>query len=393
MNNAHSSHAESVRNLLDPYIYHEDSDRHTNEIKQLYDRYKYELSEIISLYHFKDEIDLFCRCETMNASGGGGSAASKRNALEDSATVEVENLVKNIRSDFYSEFEQKRLSSPCCTPYTDQRTGHTRYQDCKECYDGKLAKATCAYIYTYKKAHSLPLTSNRRILSFPWLFAEHLSLITDRNRRSTDIQQIHAVFGPTFSDYVQDIRPTFKVFVSDYMDENTNVEFYYRNVEEKRTSLLPMKGNNERTIPNVKLLMACFVEVLHNWLHKQAIFGDECIETDVKPLVPEYIWHELLVQFLSGEYRSNVRLCLILNNSNEFDTRYCEKLRNCHRQWTHVECTELHGMFMTLDSYLIEHTNRTKLMIWAYLHEYILLALQSIAVKKCLVKNWLGSNS
>ena len=46
---------------LDPYIHHPDEKEYLKEIKALYADYRNELLEIISLYRFQDEIDLFCR--------------------------------------------------------------------------------------------------------------------------------------------------------------------------------------------------------------------------------------------------------------------------------------------------------------------------------------------
>ncbi|CAF5163728.1 unnamed protein product, partial [Rotaria magnacalcarata] len=75
---------------LDPLIFHENYRKYLPEIKRLYSTYVYELLEIVSLYRFQDEIDLFCRCESMDASAGG----NKKGGLEDSASIEVQNLIE-----------------------------------------------------------------------------------------------------------------------------------------------------------------------------------------------------------------------------------------------------------------------------------------------------------
>jgi hypothetical protein len=134
---------------LDPFIYHPDYAKYLPEIKSLYKLYQNELLEFISLYRFQDEIDLFCRCESMDASAG----SSEKDGLEASAYIEVKNLVDRITEDFCHEFRRRRI-------------------DCDTCAEDKLTKAACAYIYIYEESNRLPLKSNRRILSFPWLFSE-----------------------------------------------------------------------------------------------------------------------------------------------------------------------------------------------------------------------------
>jgi len=166
---------------LDPDINHPNYEKYLPKIKRLYKTYQNELLEIISLYRFQDEIDLFCRCESMDASAGG----NKKGSLEDSAAIEVRNLIKKIYQDFFSEFIERNESRKCCK-YIEKCRYNSTYKkriDCQVCVEDKLAKAACAYIHSYNECNRLPLKSNRRILSFSWLFSRYLLKLRRRNQQ------------------------------------------------------------------------------------------------------------------------------------------------------------------------------------------------------------------
>ncbi|CAF3706902.1 unnamed protein product [Rotaria sp. Silwood1] len=366
---------------LDQLITHENYQKYLSEIKSLYSIYRSELLEIISLYRFQDEIDLLCRCESMDASAGG----SKKGSLEDSATIEVQNLVRRIRQDFYNEFDERRTKLQCCESKENPYSGRRKIIDCAYCKDHKCAKAACAYIYTYEQSNRLPLKSNRRILSFPWLFAKHLIQLRDRNMLNNSINQSNTIVLHACSDYLKDFEPKFKVFIPEYSIDIPLVEFYYRKSEEKPKSLLRINTKSDEKISDVPLLRACFVEILNDWLIKQNIFGDKCIETDSKPLIPESIWHELLIKFLSNKDENNVRLILDSKTQSFITERYRQSINNYRQQWTNIEDQKLQNMFLEIHKLTIDYIQKTQLTIWAYLDEYILLALQCIGIEKRLI--------
>jgi hypothetical protein len=148
------------------------------------------------------------------------------------------------------------------------------------------------------------------------------------------------------------------------------LEFRY----EKRRNL-PKLGRRTDEIPLVPLLRACFIEILNNWLTKQKIFGDECVETDTKPLIPESIWHELIIHFLSYEYQPNVRLLSASKYQTDLIKRYSQTIEEYRLKWTSIEHQELQEMFNTIHLLAAKHAKETESTIWTYLDEYILLAL------------------
>ena len=193
---------------LDPLIYHSNFKKYLPEIKKLYKIYQDELWEIISLYRFHDEVDLFCRCESMDSSAGG----NKKGGLEDSATIEVTNLIQRISQDFYYEFDQRYLRRRCCRIDYNPDTNREKRFDCDICADGKSAKAACAYIYSYEESNRLPLKSNRRILSFPWLFSKYLITLRYLNKPKDHVEQSNSIVGRACSLYLRNLIPKFKVY-------------------------------------------------------------------------------------------------------------------------------------------------------------------------------------
>jgi hypothetical protein len=372
---------------LDPYIDHPDSEKYLIEIKPLYRLYQNELLEIISLYRFQDEIDLLCRCESMDASAGG----SKKGGLEDSASIEVQNLTERIIQAFFYEFEQRGKTRRCCQYVEISFNDRLRRKriDCQICREDKLAKAACAYKYSYEQSNRLPLKSNRRILSFPWIFSGQLLKLRERNNPQNIGNRTDTIVGRACSLYLKDLTPKFKVLIPINSLDNQTVEFCYEKIEEKRTNSFIIDKKADEKLPSVSLLRACFIEILNDWLSKENVFGSKCVETDPKPLIPELIWHELMINFLSGKYQSNVRLLSTSKYQTDITKRYRQTIEDYRRQWSNTEFQELQKMFDEIHSIAAEHAKTTEKTIWSYLDEYIILALQCISIEKKLVENWI----
>ncbi|CAF3306134.1 unnamed protein product [Rotaria socialis] len=370
---------------LDPFIFHEKYRKYLPEIRRLYSTYVYELLEIISLYRFQDEIDLFCRCESMDASAGG----NKKGGLEDSASIEVQNLVEKIKKDFYKEFNQRRAKYDCCQIEYDSYRQRHKVVSCDYCTEDKLAKAACAYIYSYNKSGRLPPKSNRRILSFPWIFGHHLITLRERNRPTDYIDQSNTIVGHACSLYLENFTPKFKGFRPENDTGFETVELYYKTVEEKPTTLLRTRGKSDDKTIRVPLLKACFIEILNDWLIKQKIFGEQCIETDKKPLIPELIWHELIIYFLTNEYQQNVRVLTAARTQTYITEPYRQIINDYRVTWTKKEKEELQNMFLEIHSLAVKRIQATQLTMWSYLDEYITLALQCIAIEKKLIDKWI----
>ncbi|CAF0883936.1 unnamed protein product [Adineta ricciae] len=369
---------------LDKYIYHKNYEKYLEPIKRLYGDYRYELLEIISLYRFQDEIDLLCRCESMDASAGG-----KKGGLEDSAAMEVKNLVQRIRQEFYAEFDERRKKKRCCEEHSVGK--RLKIHNCERCSEDKKAKAACAYIYSYERSRRLPPKSNRRVLSFPWLFSEYLIRLKWENRPKDVDDRPNFIIANALALYTEKLVPEFKVFVPNDLTDTDSVIFHYGKKQVAPRTFSTILAASNETKHEVSLLNVCCIEILNDWLIKQKIFGDECIETESKPLVPSSIWQELIVYFITEKYQENVFPSLLSTGQNYISERYTTRIREYSKRWAKdiFYQTELHGMFCKIHDYAIERARATQLMVWAYLDDYILSALQCIGIEKCLSDGWI----
>jgi hypothetical protein len=258
----------------------------------------------------------------------GSAGGSKKGGLEDTATIEVQNLTEKIIQQIFYEFEQRGSNHKCCKYIEKMISGHLRSKriDCQRCGEDKLAKAACAYKYSYEQSNRLPLKSNRRILSFPWLFSGQLLKLRERNNPQNIGNQTDTIVGRACALYLKEFIPKFKVLIPINSRDNQTVEFYYEKIEETKMSLFMPDKKADEKLPSVSLLRACFIEILNDWLTKEKVFGNECIEIDPKPLVPESIWHELMIQFLSQKYQSNVRLISASKYQTDLTKRYSQSI-------------------------------------------------------------------
>ncbi|CAF3637630.1 unnamed protein product [Adineta steineri] len=346
---------------LDPYIKHKDYQHYIPEIKRLYRIYQSDLLEIISRHRFHDEIDLLCRCDSIDASAGG-----KKGSIGYSAAIEVKNLIQRTVRAFFAEFDEHREKYYCCAVSIDLNTARRKIYDCDTCESKKQAKAACAYIYTYEKSNRLPPKSTQRILSYPWLFSKYLIGLKYLNRSEYFVDRSDNIMLQACVSYLNEFKPTFKVFIPTNPLNLESVDLYYEEIKEKSSN---------------------------NWLIKQKVFGNECKETDQKPLIPESIWHELIIHFLTGTYQSDVRVSSFSKYQNSIMEQYCQIIKNYCHKWSNTEAKELYEMFGELHSLTIEHTKRTESTVWAYLDEYIILALQCIGIEKQLVDKWILPNN
>ncbi|UJR09769.1 hypothetical protein I4U23_013996 [Adineta vaga] len=371
---------------LDRDIYHDDWKKYLTNIKALYNDYRYDLLEIINLYRFQDEIDLLCRCDSMDASAGG-----KKGGLEDSASIEVKNLVARITRQFFAEFDRRREEKKCCSIEYDKVKKRQKFISCDVCRSDKQAKAACAYIYSYRISSRLPTNSNRRILSFPWLFGGFLIRLKHKNQSKDSNNQINFIIAKAFSTYTKKLVPKFKVFVQENSIGTNSVTIHYRKRQESRRTLVKGNTNSNENSREVSLLRICFIEILNDWLIKQAIFGNDCKETARKPSVPESIWHELIVEFLTDDYQPNFYPSPLLNDQEFITEPYLNIIKKFSLEWTnnHKYQVEFHEMFREIHSRAIEHAKTTELTVWAYLDEYIISALQCIGIEKCLLDKWI----
>ena len=122
---------------VDPKLLHDDYENYIDFAQNLYKRYQYEMLEIIGSYGFSNEIDLFCCVESRNMK------ANERSDIQQTSKELLKAVFKDIRKKFYQN-----------TVSDDQ---------------AKAKAAACYYV-----AYSDQGPKDKRMLSFPWLFAPQL---------------------------------------------------------------------------------------------------------------------------------------------------------------------------------------------------------------------------
>jgi RNA-dependent RNA polymerase len=134
------SNAFSVNNnrvSLDRKLLYDGYKNYIDFAQNLYRRYQYEMLEIIGSYGFSNEIDLFCCVESRNMK------ANERSDVQQTSKELLKAVFKDIRKKFYQD-----------TVSNDQTK----------------AKAAALYYVAYNDQGP----KDKRMLSFPWLFASKL---------------------------------------------------------------------------------------------------------------------------------------------------------------------------------------------------------------------------
>ncbi|CAF1685430.1 unnamed protein product, partial [Didymodactylos carnosus] len=110
-------------------------------------------------------------------------------------------------------------------------------------------------------------------------------------------------------------------------------------------------------------------------------------DIDTKPLVPEQLWHELLLRFLSDDEKYfNQDYQLIFHDEQRLSNdimsqRYYDLIDEIcppQQKWTDVEYFQMHEMFDKLIKLAFEYSKRFESNDMAFLSEYLILALQLI---------------
>lgn len=160
---------------LDPAMQHPLSRIQERWAQSLFSFYRERLRNIISVFNYQDEIDLFCRCEALD------QLASGKQDLNISAGLELQRLIETTRRHFYHDFDQLSIDSTWKPPH---RGSCTRDRTCDDCNEMKLARAAACYYVCYSQAARQSTKARSRILSFPWLFGSFLSKLKERNQNS-----------------------------------------------------------------------------------------------------------------------------------------------------------------------------------------------------------------
>lgn len=327
-----------------------------------------ELLEIVSVYRFHDEIDLFARCESMEA-----GLSSKKNPSDDSAATEVANLTNRIRNQFYKDLKIKLNCNQC--------NHRNKYQHrCDNCVKHHCMKASCAYVYTYELSSKLPKNSNRRILSFAWLFEWPLYLLKRQNSGRIGRILTKDTFSPAIVNYLKNISFSIEFkFLPELLKKKKLDAFYFdHNVRSHRmraNTRTPMKKSTE-----VSFQKFCFVEVLGCWLRKQNIFSEHFDETAKIVCISENYWKEMVANFFLNDNVKKMRIAY--QESTEDDQ--IAIIRN--EDFSNVDFNEIRDDFNRILAEKIEADRSNQ---WTYLEEYVYLAYQCIAIEQKLLDNWI----
>ncbi|CAF0730149.1 unnamed protein product [Adineta steineri] len=370
---------------IDVYLIHPNYQRYTSSALDLYRTYRDALLNIMFAYHFVSDIDLICRFDSQQQ-----QCMSKHIDVADSAQVELKALMDRIKTLFYAEFnvreetERGRLNM--------KRNGEISY------LDEKLAKASACYVvcYQYEQAQH-----PKRILSFPWLFSrllvqlrqQNLTIIAKAIDRPISQLREHAtiahVMKNTLNRLVEQRELRFHVEFIDNKDASFIVN------TQIRLRLDDPVTNIESDSIHIHLIEICFIEIIHNWLSRQNIFDtNNNISTNKKPLINEQrCWQHILTKFIyeineQGPFDCS-NLCIRQGQSSE---NYYNSIKNFlshwsydmdeSNQWSYDEyiSTMYHHLIRLASLCSQNHILNKEKFDFCYLHEYLILALQSIAL-------------
>ncbi|CAF3348810.1 unnamed protein product [Rotaria sp. Silwood1] len=378
---------------LDPDLNHPFSKSQTPWAKKLFSMYRENLRNIISVFNYQDEIDLFCRCEALD------QLASGKQDLNISAGLELQRLIGTTRRHFYHIFDQLSIDSNLKPPHDNSCT---RNSSCTECEEIKLARAAACYYVCYSQAAKQSTKARSRILSFPWLFGTLLSELKKRHQISNSNNYIskHIVIGRAIRNVakklIENKELKLKIFWPAYSDKG---HLFLRSIKSTITNNLKLFKRdieNDQQTNSMCLSKILFIEIMNNWIRKQNVFGEHSTPADKKPLIREICWHQLLITFilLENEEISNENPLNLSCNFEQYKVVF-QSLNNPLMIERYIEHIKYQISISSIDFdnsmydyciYLIRLcfrlARKQKSNEYAYLSDYLILALQSIGIEK-----------
>ena len=274
--NQHSSDQRSHLNepsvSLDAAFDHPQAEAQIRWARDLFTMYRGSLKNIISVFNYQDEIDLFCRCESLD------SSRLDTQDLNISAGLELQRLIDTTLQHFRHPFDRLALE-PSGKPPHDGSCPRDR--SCSECKEIELARAAACYKVCYSQAAQQSTKARSRILSFPWLFSAQLTELKRRHEHfnSQTSPSKHLVVGRSMRHAAQRLIDTkqlrLKILWPPYSD---TAQLFLRPIESTKRSesslLRRTIVKNDEPTPTMDPSKILFVEIMNDWIERQQIFGE-----------------------------------------------------------------------------------------------------------------------
>ena len=394
---------------LDPDLDHPEADQQIHWANRLFSTYRQTLRSIISVFNYQDEIDLFCRCKTLDQS------KSDTQDLNSSVELELQRLVETTLHHFNNPFDQLAVNPNAPPPHPDCCT---RDQWCLKCYEIKLARAAACYKVCYSQAAQQSTKARSRFLSFPWLFSSHLTELKRRyeNENGQTPPSRYIVVGRSMRKAAQQLIDNEQLKLKIFWPPHSNeVQLFLRHVQSTRrtdSSLIRRTiVTKDQETPVMDPSKVLFIEIMNAWIERQQIFG-ECKPTSItasgallestpllekKPLIRELCWHELLRQFIwischDVFYDLTYSLCSSFeeyrvvfqsaNNNSVMLERYTKYVKGQLSIAPAEFDTFMYQYSICLVRLCFRLAREQKSNEYAHLSDYLILALQSIGFEK-----------
>ncbi|CAF0936913.1 unnamed protein product [Adineta ricciae] len=370
--------------IPDPLIRHPLSDKENKFATTLFSQYREGLRNIISVFNYQDEVDLFCRCEALD------QLTSGKQDLNISAALELQRLIDTTRRHFYRSFDQLVDDPDAEPPHSGPCT---RNRSCEKCKEVKLARAAACYNVCYTAAAWQSTKARSRILSFPWLFSSFLIELRKENQKSNNSPSKHIVIGRAMRNVAKRLLEEndlkLKVYVAPYAEEG---RLFLRTIKSiGRKTIKPLNVEPDIQTNTMCLIKILFIEIMNHWIQRQKIFGDPTsICRDKKPLIREICWHQLLQCFIREEDDLD-----LLNSFEEhkivFQTKHhhiqmTERYTKFIQSQTSIQSTKfdtaMYEYSVALIRVCFQLARQYRSNEYAYLSDYLVLALQSIGIEK-----------
>ncbi|CAF3626328.1 unnamed protein product [Adineta steineri] len=393
---------------LDPSIQHPLCRSQLRLAKTLYYMYREGLQNIISVFNYQDEIDLFCRCEALD------QLVSGKQDINISAGLELQRLIDTIRLRFFHDFDQLSID-PTSKPPHDGICTHERVFDksedirlirererererlCEKCNDIKLARAVACYYICYSYAAKQSTKARSRILSFPWLFSSFIIEIKRQNQKSHDTSTSkYIVIGRAMRNMakrlMEENQLKLKIYLSDYFDKGC---LFIRSIKPTNENSIKREiSEQDQQTNSIKLTKILFIEIMNYWIERQKIFDECSTSSDKKPRVRDVCWHQLLICFISKEDISNEDIPDLIPNYEQYKLAFQSKphilMTERYTKYIQREISTLsadfdnlmHNYCTSLIRLCFQLSRRYQSNEYANLSDYLVLALQSIGIEK-----------